>query len=63
MIFGQSKIEDFESIARKVQFFVVDFVNIPFYGKEKNEGDTIRSKTGQGHPFLCLCIYILDIKE
>jgi len=48
MIFWQSKSEILKALLCKVQSFAIGFVNIPFYGKEENEGDTIRSKAGQG---------------
>ena len=31
-----------------INVFAIDFVNIPYYGKEKNNGDTIKTKPKQG---------------
>jgi putative transposase len=42
------KIHAVETVPTKHNFFAIDFVNIPFYGKEENNGDTIKTKPKQG---------------
>jgi len=46
--FRTIKIGDFESIASKVQFFAVDFVNIPFYGMERTKETQLDRKQDRG---------------
>jgi putative transposase len=42
------KIHACETIFNKNNTFAIDIVNIPFYGTEKNDGDTIKTKPRQG---------------
>jgi len=35
-------------VPRKSRAFAIDFVNIPYYGEEENQGDTIKTKPRQG---------------
>ena len=42
------KIHTTETVFRKQNVFVIDFVNLPFYGTEENSGDTIKTKPKQG---------------
>ena len=42
------KIHPYETVFRKKNTFAIDFVNIPYYGKEENDGDTIKTKPKQG---------------
>ena len=42
------KINAVKTVPRKSQAFAIDFVNIPYYGKEENQGDTIKTKPRQG---------------
>ena len=42
------KIHADETVSRKQNTFAIDFVNIPYYGKEQNDGDTIKTKPKQG---------------
>jgi len=37
-----------KTVHKKTQSFAIDFVNIPYYGKEENQGDTIKTKPKQG---------------
>ena len=37
-----------KTVPRKYNVFAIDFVNIPYYGREKNSGDTIKTKPKQG---------------
>jgi len=41
--------------------FVIDFVFMPFYGKEENERDTIKSNAGKGTTrfFVYTLIYVI----
>ena len=39
------KIHATKTVPRKQNEFAIDFVNIPFYGEEKNSGDTIKTKS------------------
>jgi putative transposase len=42
------KIHAVKTVHRKHNTFAIDFVNIPYYGKEKNKDDTIKTKPRQG---------------
>lgn len=42
------KDEFIKIVPRKSQCFAIDLVNIPYYGEEKNTGDTIKTKPKQG---------------
>jgi len=42
------KIHAHKTVFRKKNTFAIDFVNIPYYGKEENDGDTIKTKPRQG---------------
>jgi putative transposase len=42
------KIHAVKTVPRKYNTFAIDFVNIPYYGKEENSGDTIKTKPKQG---------------
>ena len=42
------KIHAVKTVPGKHNVFAIDFVNIPYYGKEKNSGDTIKTKPKQG---------------
>ncbi|WP_211263791.1 hypothetical protein, partial [Methanobrevibacter cuticularis] len=42
------KIHGIKTVHKKRNIFAIDFVNIPYYGKEKNNGDTIKTKPKQG---------------
>jgi putative transposase len=57
------KIHAIETVSNKCNIFAIDFVNIPFYGKEKNKGDTIKTKPKQGTSrFYAYASIILNIK-
>ena len=42
------KIHAIKTVPNKRNVFAIDFVNIPYYGKEENSGDTIKTKPKQG---------------
>ena len=42
------KIHASKTVFRKQNVFAIDFVDIPFYGKEESRGDTIKTKPKQG---------------
>ncbi|KZX17560.1 hypothetical protein MBFIL_00970 [Methanobrevibacter filiformis] len=42
------KIHGLKTVHKKHNQFAIDFVNIPYYGKEENSGDTIKTKPKQG---------------
>jgi putative transposase len=42
------KVHASETVFRNQNIFAIDFVNIPYYGKEKNSGDAIKTKPKQG---------------
>ena len=42
------KIHATKTVPNKRNVFAIDFVNIPYYGKEENSGDTIKTKHKQG---------------
>jgi putative transposase len=42
------KIHALKTVPMKFNTWAIDFVDIPFYGKEKNKGDTIKTKPRQG---------------
>jgi len=42
------KIHATKTVHKKCNEFAIDFVNIPYYGKEENSGDTIKTKPTQG---------------
>ena len=50
-----------ETLPRRALTFAIDFVLIPFYGKEENEGDTIKSNARQGTTrfFVYASIYVI----
>ena len=50
-----------ETLPRRGLTFAIDLVLIPFYGKEENEGDTVRSKARQGTTwfFAYASIYVI----
>jgi putative transposase len=58
---NQLKIHGMKTIHRKINTFAIDFVNIPYYGDEKNEGDTIKTKPKQGTArfFAYASIYVI----
>jgi len=48
-----------ETLPLRALTFAIDSVFIPFYGKEENEGDTIKCKVGD-YQVLCLCLHLCD---
>jgi putative transposase len=42
------KIHADETVSNNPNIYAIDFTNVPFYGKEKNSGDTIKTKPKQG---------------
>ncbi|KZX14417.1 ISH3 family transposase [Methanobrevibacter curvatus] len=50
-----------KTVHSKHSTFAIDFVNIPYYGKEKNSGDTIKTKPKQGtsHFYAYASIYMI----
>jgi len=42
------KVHARETVPRKNNTFAIDFVNIPYYGKEEQDGDTIKTQPKQG---------------
>jgi len=50
-----------ETLPRRALPFAIDFVFIPFYGKEENDGDTIKSNAWQGATrfFVYASIYMI----
>jgi putative transposase len=42
------KIHAVKTVPRKCNVFAIDFVNIPYYGKEESSGDTIKTKPKLG---------------
>jgi putative transposase len=42
------KIHALKTVPKKCSTWAIDFVNIPYYGKEENDGDTIKTKPKQG---------------
>jgi putative transposase len=50
-----------KTLPRRALIFAIDFVLIPFYGEEKNEGDTVRSKAKEGTTrfFAYASIYVI----
>jgi putative transposase len=42
------KIHADKTVPNNPHTYAIDFTNIPFYGKEKNKGDTIKTKPKQG---------------
>jgi putative transposase len=58
------KIHAAKTVHRKCNTFAIDFVNIPYYGKEENNGDTIKTKPKQGKSrFYAYVSIILNIKK
>lgn len=55
------KIHATKTISRKRIDLAIDYVNIPYYGKEKNDGDTIKTKPKQGTSrfFTYASIYVI----
>jgi len=55
------KIHAIKTISKKRVDFAIDFVNIPYYGKEETDGDTIKTKPKQGTSrfFTYVSIYII----
>jgi len=55
------KSKAIKTLPRRRLTFAIDFVLLPFYGKEKREGDTIRSKAKQGTTrfFAYASIYVI----
>jgi len=50
-----------ETLPRRALTFAIDFVFIPFYGKEENEGDTIKSNARHGTTRFFVYAYIYVI--
>jgi putative transposase len=44
----QLKIHAIKTVFREQIEFAIDYVNIPYYGEEENNGDTIKTKPKQG---------------
>ena len=55
------KSKTIKTLPRGALTFAIDFVLIPFYGEEKDEGDTVRSKAKQGTTrfFAYASIYVI----
>jgi len=55
------KSKAIKTLPRRALTFAIDFVLIPFYGEEENEGDTVRSKAKEGTTrfFAYASIYVI----
>lgn len=55
------KSKAIKTLPRRALTFAIDYVLIPFYGNEKNEGDTVRSKAKEGTTrfFAYASIYVI----